>query len=448
LSQVSVAPSSRHRSSNRRPKLRPGQGDATLVGILDGNRNPDIPRAAYQDLPSDPESRGSEPSCSGEDSGEDTKDTRGLSRDSSSSMSIDPPPPVSEDDPMGSLQVLAAGALGALAFTQPSVPAHSHDLPAAKAPDKDKMPPIAVATLDLQLPIRGDERGSMFVVPTGREQLYSPPRHAPAPSRRLDMNSPISPSSPTHGELPPLQMDSPKSDTNGHGPLPSIRSQLGDLKPFGESLIDKDHALRHTPSFSRSPPASLPRMSALPSNPNSLPLSPSNPYLRELSSPSHSHSTVGSLYYATNGTGHRPNPEYSSSSATETPSTDQSGSTPATSVAAADRMSIDELTHSSLSGGYVCSFSGCTAAPFQTQYLLNSHANVHSSARPHYCVVQGCPRSEGGKGFKRKNEMIRHGLVHDSPGYVCPFCPDKEHKYPRPDNLQRYVVRKACLGST
>ena len=34
--------------------------------------------------------------------------------------------------------------------------------------------------------------------------------------------------------------------------------------------------------------------------------------------------------------------------------------------------------------------------------------------------------------------MIRHGLVHASPGYVCPFCPDREHKYPRPDNLQRY----------
>ena len=55
-------------------------------------------------------------------------------------------------------------------------------------------------------------------------------------------------------------------------------------------------------------------------------------------------------------------------------------------------------------------------------------------------MVKGCPRGEGGKGFKRKNEMIRHGLVHDSPGYVCPFCPDREHKYPRPDNLQRYVA--------
>ncbi|KAF1838820.1 hypothetical protein BDW02DRAFT_488318 [Decorospora gaudefroyi] len=90
-------------------------------------------------------------------------------------------------------------------------------------------------------------------------------------------------------------------------------------------------------------------------------------------------------------------------------------------------------------GSFKCDYPNCTAAPFQTQYLLNSHTNVHSSNRPHYCPVKGCPRGEGGKGFKRKNEMIRHGLVHQSPGYVCPFCPDREHKYPRPDNLQRHV---------
>ncbi|KAI6870479.1 hypothetical protein D0864_02614 [Hortaea werneckii] len=89
--------------------------------------------------------------------------------------------------------------------------------------------------------------------------------------------------------------------------------------------------------------------------------------------------------------------------------------------------------------GFKCDYSGCTAPPFQTQYLLTSHKNVHSSNRPHYCSVNGCPRSEGGKGFKRKNEMIRHGLVHSSPGYICPFCPERDHKYPRPDNLQRHV---------
>ncbi|KAF2172240.1 hypothetical protein M409DRAFT_17477 [Zasmidium cellare ATCC 36951] len=90
-------------------------------------------------------------------------------------------------------------------------------------------------------------------------------------------------------------------------------------------------------------------------------------------------------------------------------------------------------------GGFMCDYPGCTALPFQTQYLLSSHRNVHSQSRPHYCPVEGCPRSEGGRGFKRKNEMIRHGLVHNSPGYICPFCPDREHRYPRPDNLQRHV---------
>lgn len=114
-------------------------------------------------------------------------------------------------------------------------------------------------------------------------------------------------------------------------------------------------------------------------------------------------------------------------------------------------------------GSYKCRHPGCTAPPFQTQYLLksaiplllnttgvtavcstnshSSHANVHSQDRPHFCPVEGCLRGVGGRGFKRKNEMIRHGLVHNSPGYVCPFCPDQQHKYPRPDNLQRYVSR-------
>jgi hypothetical protein len=114
-----------------------------------------------------------------------------------------------------------------------------------------------------------------------------------------------------------------------------------------------------------------------------------------------------------------------------------------------------------ITGMFRCHHPGCTAAPFQTQYLLkyirssksmiltnehSSHTNVHGSNRPHYCPVADCPRGEGGKGFKRKNEMIRHGLVHQSPGYICPFCPDREHKYPRPDNLERYVKIKPTLS--
>ncbi|KAI3572354.1 hypothetical protein IWW34DRAFT_892789 [Fusarium oxysporum f. sp. albedinis] len=159
----------------------------------------------------------------------------------------------------------------------------------------------------------------------------------------------------------------------------------------------------------------------------------------------HSASGMSMHYYPTNDANPRAPTEYSSSNAGEPPNTDHSASTPVTSTSinstsTTDRMSLDGISHPQpVSGSYTCTAHGCNAAPFQTQYLLNSHMNVHSSVRRHYCPVKGCERSEGGKGFKRKNEMIRHGLVHDSPGYVCPFCPDREHKYPRPDTLQRHV---------
>jgi hypothetical protein len=262
--------------------------------------------------------------------------------------------------------------------------------------------------------------------------------------------------SPTAGELPPIRQHSPQSalsngNGTGHITLPSISDQLGDLNHLTETAAAGDSA------FSQSPPARPPpRFSAVPGH-GSPPKSPNDAFRRELPSPGRGH------FYFNANSHRRPSqtdgPQYSSagdysSSNTETPSTDQSSSTPAT--VAIDRMSIDGITNPQI-GGFQCTYPGCTAQPFQTQvsrlspfsnhalntnalqYLLNSHANVHSSNRPHYCSVKGCPRSEGGKGFKRKNEMIRHGLVHDSPGYVCPFCPDREHKYPRPDNLQRHV---------
>lgn len=69
--------------------------------------------------------------------------------------------------------------------------------------------------------------------------------------------------------------------------------------------------------------------------------------------------------------------------------------------------------------GYSCTFPGCTAPPFQTQYLLNSHTNVHSNQRPHFCPVNGCPRGPGGQGFKRKNEMIRYVFALASSLFVC-----------------------------
>jgi hypothetical protein len=320
------------------------------------------------------------------------------------------------------LRHLAADALQAV-VTEPS------PTPSVRSPHD-----ISASTRQLSL---HDNR----LVPPASSLPY--PSHdtlRPIHDLKIEAKSPTPILSPPSGGLPPLQIDSPRSDGNGQS-LPSIRSTLGDINrlPTEPPMHpDKDVSPRgHSCIFPRSPPTAMPRLHPMPGHHASPPVSPNDTYPRNLPSP-HTLSAGSPYYYSANGYHHRPSAEYSSSATVETPSTDQSGSTPATSTSVADRMSIDGLTNPQI-GVYVCNFAGCNAPPFQTQYLLNSHANVHSSARPHYCPVKGCPRSEGGKGFKRKNEMIRHGLVHDSPGYVCPFCPDREHKYPRPDNLQRYV---------
>lgn len=102
------------------------------------------------------------------------------------------------------------------------------------------------------------------------------------------------------------------------------------------------------------------------------------------------------------------------------------------------RMRIEGTTNPPpIEGGYRCTFEGCTAPPFRTQWLLNSHTNAHSSARLHYCPVEGCRRGRGGRGFIRRDEMILHDLAHYLAGYFCPFCPDRDHKHPMPVDLQQ-----------
>ncbi|ATY58646.1 Zinc finger domain-containing C2H2 [Cordyceps militaris] len=233
---------------------------------------------------------------------------------------------------------------------------------------------------------------------------------------------------PASGELPPLQMDSARPEKLGQS-LPSIRSTFGDINRIPPIEKDTPISPHQIPKCPASPPGATPRLPPISATHTSPPISPNDTYHRNLPSP-HSITSSGGSYGYPPASLHRSS-SYDISRAGSDADTAHSPSTQS-------HMSIDGIASGPI-GCYVCTFDGCGAHPFQTQYLLNSHANVHSSARPHYCPVQGCPRSEGGKGFKRKNEMIRHGLVHDSPGYVCPFCPDREHKYPRPDNLQRHV---------
>jgi hypothetical protein len=273
-------------------------------------------------------------------------------------------------------------------------------------------------------------------------------------------------------ELAPLKENSPKSKKSYS--LSSIAAQLGKLTQLADAVTANVTAKyinsKHRPSISDSPsgpPLFQVTQATQPGSHTSPPISPIENSRRELPSPRSGYVTAASPYYYNNP--RRPSqasdgPPYPAgtqgdyaNSSVETLSTDSGGLTPANIPSGGiDRMSIDGIANPNPQiGGFVCTYPGCNAQPFQTQYLLNCHANVHSSNRPYYCPVKGCLRCKGGKGFKRKNEMIRHGLVHEAPGYVCPYCQDPEHKYPRPDNLQRSVSQlkkenrnKLCLSAS
>ncbi|KAL1956860.1 hypothetical protein VTO42DRAFT_6708 [Malbranchea cinnamomea] len=269
----------------------------------------------------------------------------------------------------------------------------------------------------------------------------------------------------TRGALPALQ--SPAISSSANSPttsLPSLKATL--LDEFSETrLKDQTNWLNGSsplplpapsPPYPRSPlePVRRPPEQLLPP-----PLLSSNPYIHSPSPGSQTLSTVSSTPSTAPS---QPSPSqlspWNASSVSERSftispgdSTSQFSENPNSGYPSPNeprkRANVEQKppegkrksTEPSNAGGFKCSYPGCTAPPFQTQYLLNSHANVHSQDRPYFCPIKGCPRGEGGQGFKRKNEMIRHGLVHDSPGYVCPFCTDQQHKYPRPDNLQRHV---------
>lgn len=478
--KVSSSPSSCGRKSanrNRGRKIRPSQGDAVLIHYLDGGRQPDIanealinPLAEYRDGGVDEQSNSG--SDVEEESATDSGDEEEIRSHEMSPESVPRPAepsnataPTAGSRPIDlTLQSLATNALAAV--TAAAHPTNGDDrrhadgepriAQRAKPPDG-----LTINGINGARDGAGIKEGAKSVLAPpmspfsrhGSQDMYSP-RHQ-VPSQVLmhpsDVKSSPDALSPTRsggsgesGELPPIQSSSPRSETSGHDPLPSIDHLIGQISPTQQEM--QEMQMRRGSHFPHSPPSGVPRMAGMPGTHGSPPISPNDPYRQGMPSPANSLPVLSPYYYssASSATNHRSGPDYSSNG--ETPNTDMSSTTPGTQGSSImDRMSIDSMTNPPM-GAFVCKFHGCTAPAFSTQYLLNSHANVHSSARPHYCPVKGCPRSEGGKGFKRKNEMIRHGLVHDSPGYVCPFCPDREHKYPRPDNLQRYVLRGRQVG--
>lgn len=351
------------KKTKRRLKALPSQGDAVLISLMGGGKALEVSRAAASTLlPSDDE----------------------MSEGGQKDIEVNVESAVAPTD----LQAVAAGALKQFTASVTAAPIKGEDATNGSATNGD--------------------------APT-----------EPIPSMKTEPMEDVTPHHATHmadvkggTELAPIQEHSPKSDKPNGMTLPSISSissisaSLGgissmDLKHRAEAAAagaaDKDMNGVHRPSFSQSPPR--PPIFQVPQSipqggHGSPPISPNEAFHRELPSPGRGSAAAPSPYYYPSNP-RRPSlasdgPPYSgatpsdyTSSNTETPNTDQSGSTPASIPSGIDiRMSIDGITNPQI-GGFQCSYPGCTAQPFQTQYLLNSHANVHSSNRPHYCPVKG-----------------------------------------------------------
>lgn len=321
------SPGPPNHKNSKRSKKQPSQSDAYLVSLMGGGMRLDIARQAGQSpLASDDEEQ-EESSVK-----ETTVDLAAIAFAASALANKDERP---QDVPESA---------------QTTSPIYND------APSTDAKPGGADVMEDVKPTIP-----SINATPVGEPQRR--------PSLEPLTQSEIDPT--PSGELPPIRRHSPKTAlTNGKGngsiTLPSISAQLGDLNQLGGEAAPAGDS-----TFSQSPPArSLPPFPAI--GHGSSPKSPSDVFRRELPSPGRG---PNPFYYNANANTHRrPSQadtpyasagDYSSSN-TETPSTDQSGSTPANMI---DRMSIDGITNPQI-GGFQCTHPGCTAQPFQTQVSI------------------------------------------------------------------------------
>ena len=467
--------------ARRRPRAQASRGDAVLIGFMGGLNHPELAnRAGEEVLPqsdSEPSSVDVESASGPTKQADDPVDFVGSALSLSDTKPVERQKPKSSSETGGGtkprLPRLQTKKQGGSSSAHDAPEVHSHDGSENLSPGEispravtDSTPGAAVT----------DARSSTSPVSSRSSPSQKPGHRAMSPAlRRYTVPS----ADQTPGDTLPAMQTSPPTNISRSPGLPRGLPSLHDsgLKPLLDGGPGKNglHA-QSTPSASSSglSPAAGSKMARFPTSPgrSNSAFSPNFAH----GQPSPAYSNASPRQAAMMSPPSRPNiqplafPPKSASEALTPQSADSctSGYTCASSpLPGGESMEIDRagrilpplVPHPGppiINGHFRCKHEGCTAAPFQTQYLLkyalthlflcwqqltddSSHANVHSQSRPHYCPVPTCPRSEGGKGFKRKNEMIRHGLVHESPGYVCPFCPEKEHKYPRPDNLQRLV---------
>ncbi|OLN81797.1 hypothetical protein CCHL11_08885 [Colletotrichum chlorophyti] len=215
------------KATHGRRKVEPIQGDAVLVAHLGNGRQPHVAQFAAL-----------EPLGLASDNGSDEESASSTSPDREMNKL---PGPLD-------LKILAADALAFTATGDSEAPTAAL-VPVASTAKSDHArigdeTRIQHATLPTglgmrELPIR-DERPALAAPAVVYPAEDKFPSRQPAVSlSKVEVTSPVSPAQSAPGGLPPL-LDSPKSDGSGHGPLPSIRAQLGDFKRLAGSALSPE----------------------------------------------------------------------------------------------------------------------------------------------------------------------------------------------------------------
>jgi len=412
------------RTKRSKGRSAPSYADALLIHSLDPNR-PDIANHALQErleAPSDSEGGGSEVPMSESDEGghevNHVGDAVDAVRMAKGALAV---AVTAKDEDLEMLD--APDGQRVKREDTPETPVqnglHEHDRATARQVLSLPRPLSQKTTLDLKPPPRVPSSLAPLITETSKS---SPKRvcddaDSIATSPNLGKFTITSAEGNPDSTLPAMQMSPPRS-SSAHSPdsiptLPSIQTLTG-----------------HSPIMTRPSPSHMTQFGPSPSS-----YSHSSPSMSPPGMPTPGMASHPGYWRNTTRDGSISTPsDHQSTPSSHTAMTPSSTASYTPSIATMAEQnqnrhrqdSIDESTsttspqsHGQLLNGPVqpngpfatnafkCGHPGCTAVPFQTQYLLNSHANVHSSNRPHFCPVADCPRGPGGKGFKRKNEMIR-----------------------------------------
>ncbi|KAH6980498.1 hypothetical protein EDB80DRAFT_783577 [Ilyonectria destructans] len=217
-------------------------------------------------------------------------------------------------------------------------------------------------------------------------------------------------------------------------------------------MIDAENGSPDDPSSPRLRSPANRRIPVPSANPNSIPVG--NAHDGRAFEFSHRSNSPATKPSSTNGDPNAP-------VTTESPRPDSSDSTPAVSVSqhAEPALNLHAIAAAAIratarKSHEVESFASSIPGPVLVNDSHNEPRLQTGDVRPRFESLPTqpsatpkescCPRAEGGKGFKRKNEMIRHGLVHNSPGYVCPFCPGNTNTHAQTISKGMF----ACIMST